>query len=74
MKIKELFEEDELNVPTEGGYGEKKQKDKTKMVSKLLRRKADKNNPKDGSKEELTINSDKELTEPELVGNQSPLG
>lgn len=73
MKLQELFEEDELNVPTEGGYGEEKQKDKTKMVSKLLRRKADKNNPKDGSREQIP-SGNSELTNPNLIRNQNPLG
>ena len=42
MKLEELFEYDSA----EGGYPEKKPpRDKTKTVSKLIRRKADKNNP-----------------------------
>jgi len=44
MKLKELFEYDDV---ARGGYPEKEgPKDKTKTVSKLIRRKSDKADPK----------------------------
>ena len=51
MKLKDLFEDDDgmdLDPTKGGGYKDDGQKDKTKIVSKLLRRKSDKNNPQDG--------------------------
>ncbi len=51
MKLKELFEDDdgmELDPTAGGGYKDNNRKDKTNIVSKLLRRKSDKNNPQDG--------------------------
>ena len=51
MKLKELFEDEdgmELDPTKGGGYKDDGQKEKTKLISKLLRRKSDKNNPQDG--------------------------
>ena len=46
MKLKDLIETnfDVVDVSKGGGYGSSKKRDKTKLSSKLLRRKADKNN------------------------------
>lgn len=47
MKLQELITEDDVKY-TSGGYPTKHVKDKTKLASRLLRRKADRNNPEDG--------------------------
>lgn len=53
MKLKELFEDDEhgddsVALPTGKVERAPKQKDKTKHISRMLRRKADRNNPEKG--------------------------
>jgi len=62
MKLHELYADPNPG----GGYPEKKVKDKTKFVSKMLRKKADRNNPnrKDTSdikdKKETNTDNDEE--------------
>ena len=58
MKLQDIFEFDLQSHG--GGYPEKKKREKTKLVSKLLRRKADRNNP----------NRDSSDTEPKNKGDQ----
>lgn len=59
MKLKDIFEFDLQSHG--GGYPEKKKKDKTKLVSKLIRRKSDRNNP----------DRDSSDTEPKNKGDQN---
>ena len=58
MKLKDIFEVDQKSYG--GGYPEKKKREKTKLVSKLIRRKSDRNNP----------NRDSSITEPKNKGDQ----
>lgn len=54
MKLKDILEFDLQSHG--GGYPEKKKKDKTKLISKLLRRKADRNNPNRNSSDIVSKN------------------
>lgn len=68
MRLEELFEEDikvGLDATKGGGYPSKQEKDKTKLVSKLLRRKSDKNNPDRADRKGPDVNYDNTNMDPD---------